>query len=1137
MEIFSPPSIRERPSDHKDVLDLQENQVPPWHPQHPNQTDERLRPPAGFTWQHTVFGGVFELERMRDAVVDVFGDDPQYRDERLSGCTALFALTVNAEGKLIKDSEVLSACAWAVGRTVGPGPGDPKWLDDVDWALARVGFGSAVRSMSDPVIPTLGQAKAKDLVDRAREAAAEAAASGLSAIVGPLTTSFAGPLIGAAAGKATETFAKKLISPDDSAPEGSKERDDASGGDPADNKQSTAKVTDRRRPLTTPDLFELRKAQAYLLGVEKALDPGAIWVASRRVRVKANENADNGFLNSFILDDLTRAANALDISRASAPLTAYLRPREAIDVHERIDVRQQPGAVLAATEPRHVPGGRWVTKAGHPLVLSQQFAVNRIFDAQTADRVPVFAVNGPPGTGKTTMLRDVIAGLVVQRAERLAALPRPEAAFIGSHSWSTENWRKTVRQLRPELVGFEMVVACANNGAAKNITREFPGPKGIDASWRATAKDVDYFAGAASIALGLEQSPPDGQAWAAIAGALGAMKYRKAFTQRVWWGVTEQEENAAAREEREAVRSQAGLADILSAQNNGGEPVNWPAAVARFSAAKAAVEALTTLRQAAADAGRRVTELALDIRTLADSADHLRERIQATDAARAQADAALAEAENARELTRRARSEHSDYKPGLWVSLSTRGRAGREWHERDQTLAAAMAAADAAGAVVRRAVQDAANRSDSLRRQLADVTGRHSEATKRLQRAEQEWSKAVAAWPGHVPTADTITQDAAREMLAPWGDAEIAEARTRLFLEALRLHKSFLLANARTMRQNLYAAFDVISGAVPENADGEAIKAAWQSLFLAIPVVSTTFASAGRLFSHLGPGDLGWAFIDEAGQAAPQNACGVLLRARRAVVVGDPLQLEPVVTIPHTVQQALRNHFGVAEEWLPGWTSVQALADRPAPHGTWLDVPSPDGTTDRTWVGAPLRVHRRCDDPTFTISNTIAYGGTLMVNGKHPVQPADDPYLALPASRWDHVEAPDAEGTWIPAEGRTVRRIVEALLARNVDPAEIKVISPFRDVVEGCQGLGLDLPGEDAVGTIHTMQGKEADIVLLVLGSDPRKPGQRGWAAAKPNLLNVAASRAKRRLYVIGNRDLWKNERYFVELTRHLNDI
>jgi superfamily I DNA and/or RNA helicase len=304
--------------------------------------------------------------------------------------------------------------------------------------------------------------------------------------------------------------------------------------------------------------------------------------------------------------------------------------------------------------------------------------------------------------------------------------------------------------------------------------------------------------------------------------------------------------------------------------------------------------------------------------------------------------------------------------------------------------------------------------------------------------------------------------------------------------------------------------------------------AAWQTLFLVVPVVSTTFASVGRMFAGLGREALGWLLVDEAGQAAPQNAAGALWRCRRAVIVGDPLQLEPVVTLPWGGQRALLEEFKVSPGWAPSRSSAQQLADRLAVAGTHL--PGPAG--EDVWVGAPLRVHRRCDRPMFEVSNRIAYNG-LMVFGT----PVDrKPFHGENA--WIDVRSSVSGSNWIPAEGDMLGEVLAGLRDNGgVAAAQIRVISPYRAVAENsltifrkvfpeASGDGLD----QWIGTVHKMQGREADAVILVLGGDPDKPGSRRFARETPNLLNVAVTRARRRLYVIGNYQNWGSERYFTEL-------
>jgi superfamily I DNA and/or RNA helicase len=68
----------------------------------------------------------------------------------------------------------------------------------------------------------------------------------------------------------------------------------------------------------------------------------------------------------------------------------------------------------------------------------------------------------------------------------------------------------------------------------------------------------------------------------------------------------------------------------------------------------------------------------------------------------------------------------------------------------------------------------------------------------------------------------------------------------------------------------------------------------------------------------------------------------------------------------------------------------------------------------------------------------------------------------------------------------------------------------------------------DRIGTVHTVQGREADTVILVLGAAlPAQNGARQWAGGTVNLVNVAVTRAKENLYVVGARAAWANAGHF----------
>jgi AAA domain len=726
-----------------------------------------------------------------------------------------------------------------------------------------------------------------------------------------------------------------------------------------------AVVADEEEPpdvcLTAADLAAEVEHVTRGIGWEPARRSRWIAVVGRTWRLETTEASDEGLVNSFYLDDLERVRAAAEKSRVGPALETFLSPPGTI---ERTDV-WRGDAALASAGPASAPVARWPAPGLPPQSLMQQAGIDLALE-RLGRGSGLFSINGPPGTGKTTLLRDVIAALVAERARRLAELERPEDAFEAGERVSVGGRAKPSWRVRADLLGFEMVVASSINGAVENVTREIPGIETVDAS---LLEGLDYFRDVAS------SLAPDGSAaWGLVAAVLGNLRNRRRFAAGAWF----QDPTLRA-----AMASEDGP--------------SWEEARAAFLAALA-----------------------------------------------------------------------------------------REREHRERAVAAAADPAAAAAL---------------------------------LARPEEEQQRA-----------------------APWITPEHDRCRAEVFVAAMGLHRAF--AAARPLRDNLALAIDLVTGRLDPGtnvAGRQMARHLWSSFFLVVPVVSTTFASFARLFRGLGPEALGWLFIDEAGQAQPAHAVGALWRSRRALVIGDPRQIPPVVTLPRTVYERLRSRSEVDVSWDPTVSSVQGIADRANPIGTEL--------RDGTWLGCPLRLHRRCASPMFDISNAIAYDG-LMVSAT-PERPSAVGDVLGP-TRWIDVAGGAATEHWIEAEGEALATLLDPLLrdafvhGRRPD---IFVISPFRSVAVRARRLfrqrARDLAGgrpppavaewlERGIGTIHTFQGKEAEAVALLLGGNPARPRARQWAGETPNILNVAVTRARLRLYVIGSRAAWRGAGFFAELDRRL---
>lgn len=846
-------------------------------------------------------------------------------------------------------------------------------------------------------------------------------------------------------------------------------------------------------------------------------------------------------LNSFFLEDLT-AVRLASISRPLGPaLSTYL---SGVSRRSRRDVVRDRELLAEVLAPGALPGMRWPAPGGHFLALMQQTAVNHAV-AELRDG-GILGVNGPPGTGKTTLVRDLVAAILLERARALAKFPDPKTAF--GHVAQIKLGQSYIHlyRLSEELLGHEIVVASSNNKAVENISREIPAIGAI-------AENLDpplrYFSSIADlIAAGPKaEEPPPPSSWGLAAAVLGNAANKAAFSGTFWWHET-RSMRAYLRaiidswqEAPNADKTQVGAAQLEDAPKDLEEAKKrWQSARREFleqeQRCQELTERLETIRQALMK--KPATEAVVS-RWCAEA-----QRLDAVLCELgADVEAARLRAESTRAVEELATVDWSlvmKVQPGLLARIFRTVRY-RVWQSQLTALTEELNRARQLARAAEQDLEALRRKRQSTQDQRKDIELRRQAAGKELESLDAVITGGRELLAGPVPDEVFWSQpEEALQLSTPWLSPLLEHERSRLFAAAFSLHRAFIDAAAQPLRHNLAAAMAVLFGRPLSEKQEPARRSLWASLFLVVPVISTTFASTTRLFGRLGAEQIGWLLIDEAGQAAPQAAVGAIWRARRVIALGDPLQIEPVVSIPPRLTAAIFRESGVeADDWAAPRNSVQALADRVSWLGTNLQLEDGD-----LWVGTPLRAHRRCLEPMFSISNHIAYGGLMVQATVARPSPIGE---ILGESAWLDLDS-DAAGKWAEPEGNLAVSLIERLFQAGLTDPDVFVITPFRLVaqrlrerIQASSTLRSSLPASpwswvaDRVGTVHTFQGKEAEAVIFVLGAPlAESAGARRWAGGAPNLLNVAVSRARCRLYVIGSHQAWCDAGVFRVLARKL---
>ena len=282
------------------------------------------------------------------------------------------------------------------------------------------------------------------------------------------------------------------------------------------------------------------------------------------------------------------------------------------------------------------------------------------------------------------------------------------------------------------------------------------------------------------------------------------------------------------------------------------------------------------------------------------------------------------------------------------------------------------------------------------------------------------------------------------------------------------------------------------------------------------PVWAVTNLSIGSRvpFFH-GMFDL--AVIDEASQSDIPSAIPILFRAKRAAVVGDPNQLTHTSKLSVAKETLLRKRVGL--------TSFEDLKYSYTMTSLY-DLFSQSSNINPTFLSDTYR----SVDSIAQYSNTTFYNGRLRVatESSSLKTPTDTPT----GIHWTHIDgevkSAGGSGCFCSQEVVAIVELLGKILNDNKFQGTLGIVTPFRQQANRIQDAIYEAGFifEDLnrvhlnIDTSHGFQGDEKDVMIFSLCAGPNMPrGSRAFLRETGNLFNVAVSRARAVMHVIGNRD------------------